>query len=104
MAVLSPVTVALARAAQEVPMAWLTQSRFPGRKPVVSAFRTAIELLPAPASTEHFALRQLRHDLQDIVDGPDPRGGTFKAQAIHVAGKLHDQAIRSMLQDHTRVD
>jgi hypothetical protein len=40
----------------------------------------------------------VRSALQAIVDGPDPRGGTFKAQAIYAAAQLHDRVAALALE------
>lgn len=77
-----------ARAAQAIPMAWLTQAEFPGRQPVRDSFRAALEELPAPST---YADSVVRSALETIVSGPDPRGGAFKAQAIHAAAQLLDR-------------
>lgn len=79
-----------AKAAQILPMAWLSQSEFPSKSLVKDAFRIAVAELPEVDSYEDNLVRSA---LQAIVDGPDPRSGTFKAQAIYAAGQLHDRVV-----------
>lgn len=84
-----------AKAAQVLPMAWLTQSEFPSKTVVKNAFRIAIAELPEVNTYEDNLVRSA---LQAIADGPDPRGGTFKAQAIYAAGQLHDRVVTLALE------
>ncbi|MET4144101.1 hypothetical protein [Arthrobacter sp. UYCo732] len=77
-----------AKSAQILPMAWLTQSEFPAKGLVKNAFQVAISELPEASTYEDNVVRSA---LQTIVDGVDPRGGSFKAQAMHAAGQLHDR-------------
>jgi hypothetical protein len=77
-----------AKAAQHLPMAWLTQAEFPAKPLVVSSFEDALEELPRAGSYQESLVRS---SLETIVAGPDPRGGSFEAQAIHAAAKLHDR-------------
>jgi hypothetical protein len=77
-----------AKAAQHLPMAWLTQSEFPAKDLVKQSFEDAIAELPAPQGYED---NQVRSALDAVVAGPDPRGGAFKAQAIYAAAQLHDR-------------
>lgn len=79
-----------AKAAQHLPMAWLTQSEFPARDLVEQSFRDAIQELPTPAEGDD---NRMRSALYRILASPDPRGGSFKAQAIRAAGLLHDQVV-----------
>jgi hypothetical protein len=72
-----------ARAAQHLPMAWLAQADFPARTIVKESFKDALRELPAPDGYDDSVLRSA---LEIIVSGPDPRGGTFKAQAVQAAG------------------
>lgn len=84
-----------AKAAQVLPMAWLTQAEFPGRSSVKNAFRIAIAELPEADTYEDNVVRSA---LQAIVDGPDPRGGKFDKQAIYAAGQLHDRVVNLALK------
>lgn len=47
-----------------------------------------IAQLPKPAGYDNSVLRSA---LETIISGPDSRGGTLKAQAIHAAAQLHDR-------------
>lgn len=76
-------------------MAWLTQSEFPSKTVVQNAFRIAIAELPEVNSYEDNTVRSA---LQAVVNGPDPRGGTFKAQAVYAAGQLHDRVVKLALE------
>lgn len=84
-----------AKAAQVLPMAWLTQAEFPSKDVVKNAFRVAIAELPEVTAYEDNLVRSA---LQAIVAGPDPRGGGFEAQAIYAAGQLHDRVVTLVLQ------
>jgi hypothetical protein len=77
-----------AKAAQHLPMAWLTQSEFPAKDLVVSSFEDAIRELPTPTGYDDNLVRSA---LEAMVAGPDPRSGSFQAQAIQAAAKLHDR-------------
>lgn len=83
-----------AKAAQHLPMAWLTQSEFPAKDLVISSFQDALAELPTPAGYDDNVVRSA---LEFIVAGPDPRSGTFKAQAIYAAAQLHDQVTKLAL-------
>lgn len=83
-----------AKAAQHLPMAWLTQSEFPAKDLVISSFQDALAELPTPAGYDDNVVRSA---LEFIVAGPDPRSGTFRAQAIHAAARLHDQVTKLAL-------
>jgi len=63
-----------AKAAQHLRMAWLTQSEFPARPLVKVSFLDALSELPEATTYEDGLVRS---SLQAIVDGPDPRSGTF---------------------------
>jgi hypothetical protein len=76
-------------------MAWLTQSEFPAKAIVEDSFQDAINELPAADSYEESLVRAA---LQTIVDGPDPRGGSFQAQAINAAAQLHDRVTALALE------
>lgn len=77
-----------AKAAQHLPMSWLAQSEFPAKTLVKDSFRDAIAELPGATTYEDNLVRSA---LEAVVDGTDPRGGTFKAQAIYAAAQLHDR-------------
>lgn len=79
-----------AKAAQTLPMAWLTQAEFPSKTLVKNSFRDALAKLP---EAEAYEDNLVRSALKAVVDGVDPRGGTFKAQAIHAAARLHDRVV-----------
>jgi hypothetical protein len=85
--------LAIAAAANELPMPWLVQTEFPAKKAVAESFRGALAKLPAPESYE---ATMVRHALQAVVDGPDPRGGSFEAQAIRAAAQLHALALKAL--------
>lgn len=76
-------------------MAWLAQSEFPPKTVVQNAFRIAIAELPESSAYEDNLVRSA---LQAVVDGPDPRAGTFKAQAVYAAGQLHDRVVNLALE------
>lgn len=84
-----------AKAAQHLPMTWLTQSEFPAKDLVKSSFREALGELPASNLYQDSLVRSA---LEAVVNGTDPRGGTFKAQAIHAAAKLHDRVTALALE------
>lgn len=84
-----------AKAAQVLPIAWLTQSEFPSKTVVKNAFRIAIAELPDANTYEDNLVRPA---LQAIADGPDPRSGAFKAQALSAAGQLHDRVVALALE------
>ncbi|HEX9088662.1 MAG TPA: hypothetical protein VF867_14170 [Arthrobacter sp.] len=84
-----------AKAAQHLRMSWLTQSEFPAKELVKEAFRDAIAELPEATTYEDNLVRAA---LQALLDGTDPRGGTFKAQAIYAAAHLHDQVTALALE------
>jgi hypothetical protein len=84
-----------AKAAQHLRMSWLTQSEFPAKALVKDSFRDAIAELPASTGYQDNLVRSA---LQSIVDGPDPRGGPFKAQAIYAAAQLHDRVVSLALE------
>lgn len=86
---------AYAKAAQHLPMAWLTQSLFPAKDLVESSFRDALAELPAPEGYEDNLVRSA---METVIAGPDPRGGKFQAQAIQAAAKLHDRVITRLLE------
>jgi hypothetical protein len=88
-----------AKAAQILPMAWLTQAEFPAKTTVKQAFRVAIAELPEATTYED---RVIRAALQTIVDGVDTRGGGFKAQAIYAAAQLHDRVTALALTEADR--
>jgi len=83
-----------AKAAQALPMAWLTQSDFPSKDLVKSSFREALNELPASNLYQDNLVRAAG---ESVVSGVDPRSGTFKAQAIHAAAKLHDRVTELAL-------
>ncbi|MBG0739049.1 hypothetical protein IV500_06495 [Paeniglutamicibacter antarcticus] len=85
--------LAIAAAARELPMPWLTQAGFPGKKIVKDSFRDALAKFP---ETDAYDAITVRHALQTIIQGPDPRGGSFKAQAIHAAAQLHELALKEL--------
>jgi hypothetical protein len=82
-----------AAAANELPLPWLVQSEFPGKKAVTDSFRDALAKLPEADSYEAL---MVRHALQAIVDGPDPRSGSFKDQAVRAAAQLHALALKEL--------
>jgi hypothetical protein len=84
-----------AKAAQHLPMAWLTQAEFPARSLVKDSFREALEELPESDSYQDGLVRSA---LQSIVDGVDPRGGSFQAQAVYAAAQLHDRVAALVLE------
>ena len=83
-----------AKAAQHLPMAWLTQSEFPAKDLVRQSFEDAIAELPAPQGYDDNLVRSA---LDAVVAGPDPRSGAFKAQAIYAAAQLHDRVTKLVL-------
>jgi hypothetical protein len=85
--------LAISAAARELPMPWLVQSEFPAKKAVTDSFRSALSKLPEAQSYESI---MVRHALQAVVDGPDPRSGPFKDQAIRAAAQLHDLALKEL--------
>jgi hypothetical protein len=85
--------LAIASAAHELPMPWLVQADFPGKKTVTDSFRDALAKFPG---SESYDALMVRHALQAIVDGPDPRSGSFKTQAIRAAAQLHDLALKEL--------
>lgn len=84
-----------AKAAQHLRMAWLAQSEFPSKTLVQGSFRDAIAELPEPTAYEDSLVRSA---LQAVIDGTDPRGGTYKAQAIYAAAQLHDRVTSLALE------
>lgn len=84
-----------AKAAQALPMAWLTQAEFPAKPLVKSSFQDALDELPEAGGYQDNLVRSA---LQTVVDGVDPRGGTFQAQAIHAAAQLHDRVTALALE------
>ena len=76
-----------AKAAQALPMAWLTQFEFPAKALVEQSFVDAITDLHA---SDNYGDNLVRSALEAIVSGIDPRG-TFKAQAIQAAAQPHDR-------------
>lgn len=76
-------------------MAWLTQSEFPSKTVVQNAFRIALAELPEANTYEDNVVRSA---LQAVIDGPDPRAGAFKAQALYSAGQLHDRVVKLALE------
>lgn len=85
--------LSIAAAANTLPMPWLVQAEFPGKKIVTDSFRDALAKLP---EFESFDAIMVRHALQTIIDGPDPRSGPFKAQAIRAAAQLHELALKEL--------
>ena len=85
--------LAIAAAANELPMPWLVQEEFPAKKAVTDSFRAALAKMP---ESESFDAIMVRHTLQAVVDGPDPRSGQFKAQATRAAAQLHDLALKEL--------
>jgi hypothetical protein len=75
-----------AKAAQILPMAWLTQAEFPAKTTVKQAFCVAIAELPEAATYEDRVIR----------------GGTYKAQAIYAAAQLHDRVTALALTEADR--
>ncbi|HEX9227344.1 MAG TPA: hypothetical protein VF885_11930 [Arthrobacter sp.] len=88
-----------AKAAQHLRMAWLTQSEFPAQAIVEDAFRDAIDELPGSTTYEDTLVRSA---LQTIVDGVDPRGGSYRAQAIYAAAQLHDRVAALALESKVK--
>lgn len=84
-----------AKAAQHLRMAWLTQSEFPAKDLVEESFQDAVDELPEADSYED---NLVRASLRAIIDGPDPRGGTYKARAISAAAQLHDRVTALALE------
>lgn len=85
-----------AKAAQHLPMAWLTQSEFPHKDIVKGSFVDAVADLPEPRTYDDNLVHSA---LKAIVSGPDPRGGSFKAQAIQAAARLHDRVVALALEE-----
>lgn len=79
---------AYAKAAQHLPMAWLTQTESPAKDLVIDSFKEALEELPTATSYEDSLVRSA---LEAIIAGPDPRSGSFRRQSIQAAAKLHDR-------------
>lgn len=88
-----------AKAAQHLNMAWLTQAEFPAKTLVKSSFKDALDELP---ELDGYQDNLVRSALQSIVDGTDPRGGTFKAQAIYAAAQLHDRVAALALEPRVK--
>lgn len=86
-----------AKAAQHLPMAWLTQTEFPAKAIVKEAFQSAIRELPDVADGNDSQAHLVRFALESVVNGVDPRGGAFKAQAIYAAAQLHDRVTALVL-------
>jgi hypothetical protein len=86
--------LAIAEAAHKLPMPWLTQADFPAKKIVVDSLRDALDKLP---ESESYEAVMVRNALQAIIDGPDPRSGPIKAQAIRAAAQLHDLALKTLV-------
>lgn len=84
-----------AHAAVCLPMAWLAQSQFPPKKPVITSFKNAVSFLKGTEDPEAVSVRLA---LETIIAGTDPRGGTFAKQALAAAGKLHDFNARLTVQ------
>lgn len=91
-------TLVVAKAAGELPMAWLAQPDFPDRALVRQAFRNAGQMLPGWTPGEPHELTSVRSALTGIAAGPDLRAGTFKAQAVRVAAQLHDYAVKLLME------
>jgi hypothetical protein len=87
-----------AKAAQHLPMAWLTQSEFPAKDLVKQSFEDAIAELPEMRSGDDSLAHLVRFALEAVAKGPDPRGGAFKAQAIYAAAQLHDRITALVLE------
>jgi hypothetical protein len=85
-----------AKAAQHLPMIWLTQTTFPATSLVTRAFRDAVDELPAPDTNPDALLRAI---LENVASGgSDPRDGTFQEQATRAAAQLHDRVAVVALQ------
>lgn len=83
-----------AKAAQHLPMAWLTQTESPAKDLVIDSFRDALDELPTATGYEDSLVRSA---VEAIVAGPDPRSGSFRRQAIQAAAKLHDRVTKLAL-------
>lgn len=90
--------LAVAKAAQELPMAWLAQVDFPAKDIVKESFRTAEQTLPGWTPGEPYEIKVLRGLLAGIAGGTDPRSGSFKAQAVRAAAQLHDYAVKLLVE------
>lgn len=84
-----------AKAAQALPMSWLTQAEFPAKPLVKSSFQAALDELPPSTG---YADDMVRHALKAVVAGTDPRGGSFQAQATHAAAQLYDRMTSLALE------
>lgn len=89
--------LAVAKAARELPMAWLAQAEFPAKAIVQESFRTTEQLLPGWKPGEPYELKVIRGAMAGIAGGTDPRSGTFKAQAVRAAAQLHDYAVKLLV-------
>jgi hypothetical protein len=67
--------LAVAAAAKKLPLPWLVQDEFPDKKTVTASFRDALAKLP---EAESFDAIMVHRALQAIVDGADPRSGSFQ--------------------------
>lgn len=90
--------LAVAKAAQELPMAWLAQADFPAKGTVKDSFRDAEQMLPGWTPGEPHEMKVIRGALSGIAGGTDPRSGPFKAQAVRAAAQLHDYAVKLLLE------
>lgn len=91
---------AYAKAAQHLPMAWLTQTESPAKDLVIDSFKDALQELPTPVDYEDNLVRSA---LEAIIAGPDPRSGTFRRQSIQAAAKLHDRVTKLALAPKVKV-
>lgn len=90
--------LAVATAAQTLPMAWLAQADFPAKDSVKNSFRDAEQILPGWNTGEPYELQVIRGTLAGIVGDTDPRSGTFRAQAVRAAAQLHDYAVKLLVE------
>lgn len=90
--------LAVAKAAQELPMAWLAQADFPAKAIVKESFRSAEQTLPDWTAGEPYELKVIRGVLAGISGGTDPRSGTFKVQAVRASAQLHDYAVKLLVE------
>jgi hypothetical protein len=85
-------------AAREVPVDWLISMHAVqgGRTVIERSFANALEIVeatPGGVGTFGYEDRVIADELRSIVNGTDPRGGTFFDQAIRVGAKLSRRVI-----------
>jgi hypothetical protein len=94
-------TQRLIRAAQAVPLAWLASCTKKDKALVLSAFKTAQNLLPDAVDFQNNSYPMVAgwNAVRYMSHGPDPRGGSFIRQAWLQAGHLHDAALRAVVEE-----